>query len=349
MQETLLRMLTNQCSSPTFNFLMYSHPEELDLTTAPGSVIASFAVEHVRSATVIDQTGYIEVRVIGANLQFLTTDAFAQYEEHEIQAVLIIPVTYECTIGSKQGIYRHYLKMTNNHAPRFLQDGYNAVVPLPLPKHFDVTPFMANGAGIMARDIDLINNTVTFSVSENDYLAIESHAVTDDPKQFKAILRLKEQILKMPNELELTVTATDAGVPPKSTQVSVVIEPDLSIVYDDPPVFKQTFLNRTIEKDLLLELELIPGTETHDVQYSVEGSDAQYFTQTVWANNTGLDLKVIDLQDIPKTKSMLNAADNQLALMTVNDMDPSTFESVLKEISHEKDIQLATSIRQAGR
>uniref|UniRef100_A0A182JPT3 Cadherin domain-containing protein n=1 Tax=Anopheles christyi TaxID=43041 RepID=A0A182JPT3_9DIPT len=297
---------TQECTSPTFNFVSYTHPELLDLTIPPGSVIASFPVEHVLSATVVQQPSYIETRVTGTDLQFLTTAAFAQYEEHEIQRVLIFQVSYECTSVTKSGIYRHNLKLANNHAPRFQQDAYEAVVPLPLPKHFDVSPFIANGAGILARDIDLVNNTVTFSITENDYMLIESYPVTNDPKQFKAILRLKEQVLKMPNKLELTVTATDAGVPQKSTQVSVVIEPDLSIVYDDPPEFKETFLNRTIAKDLVLQLELIPGTETKDVQYTVEGTDAAYFTQTVWNNNTGLDLKVIDLQNIPKTKPMLN-------------------------------------------
>ncbi|XP_050072823.1 cadherin-89D-like [Anopheles maculipalpis] len=297
---------TQHCSSPTFSFSSHLHPELLDLTTPPNTVIASFPVENVRSATVQTQDTYVESKIDGTNLQFLTTEAFAQYEEREIQEVIIIEVYYQCSSGSRTGIYRQFLKLANNHAPRFLQESYEALVPLPLPKHFDVSPFIANGDGIMARDIDLKNNTVTFSVSENDYMLIESHSVKDDPKQFKAILRLKEQVLKMPNKLALTVTATDAGVPQKSSQVSVVIEPDLSIVYDDPPEFKETFINKTIEKDLLLQLELIPGTETNDVLYSVDGTDAEFFTQTVWDNNTGIDLKVIDLQVIPKTKAFLN-------------------------------------------
>uniref|UniRef100_A0A182N8A6 Cadherin domain-containing protein n=1 Tax=Anopheles dirus TaxID=7168 RepID=A0A182N8A6_9DIPT len=298
---------TAGCSSPTFDFDFYRHPEELDLTTSPQTVIASFVVENVRSATVDDKASYITVRLVGSELQFLTTEAFAQYEEHETLAFIIVQVSYECTTGpSPAGTYRHHLKLANNHAPRFLQETYEALVPLPLPKHFDVSPFIANGAGVMARDIDLVNNEVTFSIADNDYMIVESLAIPNDPKQFKAILRLKEQVLKMPNKLELTVTATDNGVPTKSSQVSVFIEPDLSIVYDDPPEFKETFVNRTIEKDLLLQLELIPGTETNDVQYTVEGIDAQYFTLVRWANNTGVDLKVNDLQDLPNSKTFLN-------------------------------------------
>ncbi|XP_035907847.1 cadherin-89D-like isoform X1 [Anopheles stephensi] len=252
------------------------------------------------------QGTYVAAKTDGTSLQFLTTEAFARYEEHEIQEVIIIEVYYQCSTGSRTGIYRQFLKLANNHAPRFLQETYEALVPLPLPKHFDVSPFIADGAGIMARDIDLKNNTVTFSLPANDYVLIESYAVKDDPKQFKAVLRFKEQVLKLPNKLELTVTATDAGVPQKSSQVSVVIEPDLSIVYDDPPEFKETFINRTIENGLLLRLELIPGTETSDVLYSVEGTDAEFFTQTVWDNNTGIDLKVVDLQAVPKSKAFLN-------------------------------------------
>uniref|UniRef100_A0A182MGB7 Cadherin domain-containing protein n=1 Tax=Anopheles culicifacies TaxID=139723 RepID=A0A182MGB7_9DIPT len=295
-----------ECSSPTFSFTSHLNTELLDLTTLPHVVIASFPVEHVRSATVQTQDSYIESRLSGTELQFVTTEAFALYEEREIQQVIIIQVFYECTTGLKAGIYRQFLKLANNHAPRFLQEAYEALVPLPLPKNFDLSPYLANGAGIMARDIDLENNTVTFSVSANDYMLIESHAVPDDPKQFKAILRLKEQVLKMPNKLELTVTAVDAGIPQKTSEVSVTIEPDLSIVYDDPPEFKETFINRTIEKDLLLQLELIPGTETSDVQYSVEGTDATFFTVSVWSNNTGIDLKVNNLDTLPNAKAFLN-------------------------------------------
>ncbi|XP_049296498.1 protocadherin gamma-A4-like [Anopheles funestus] len=297
---------SQECSSPTFDFKSYLNPELLDLTTLPNTVIASFSVEYVQSATVQSQPNYIGSRINGTELQFFTTEAFTQYEEREIQQIIIIEVFYQCTSGSKEGLYRQFLKLANNHAPRFLQDSYEALVPLPLPKHFDLSPFLANGDGIMARDIDLINNTVTFSVSTNDYMLIESHAVKDDVKQFKAILRLKEQVLKMPNKLELTVTAVDAGVPPKSSKASVIIEPDLSIVYDDPPEFKETFINRTIEEDLLVQLELIPGTETNDVEYSVEGMDAKFFTQTVWTNNTGIDLRLTNLHTLPEAKTFLN-------------------------------------------
>uniref|UniRef100_A0A182QRQ7 Cadherin domain-containing protein n=1 Tax=Anopheles farauti TaxID=69004 RepID=A0A182QRQ7_9DIPT len=295
------------CASPTFDFDLYYHPEELDLTTPPQTVIASFAVENVRSAAVDDKESYITVKLVGTELQFLTTEAFAQYEERETLVFIIVQVSYECTEGpAPRGTYRHHLKMANNHAPRFLQEAYEALVPLPLPKHFDVSPFIANGTGIMARDIDLINNNVTFSIQDNDYMVIESQDIPNDPKQFKAILRLKEQVLKMPNKLELIVTATDKGVPPKSSQVSVIIEPDLSIVYDDPPEFKETFVNRTIEKDLLLQLDLIPGTETNDVEYTLEGIDAIYFIFKPWANNTGVELQLKDLQDVPATKTFLN-------------------------------------------
>ncbi|XP_052897997.1 uncharacterized protein LOC128304799 [Anopheles moucheti] len=297
---------SQECSSPTFDFKSYLNPELLDLTTRPGSVIASFPVEHVQSATVQSQDNYIETRINGAELQFFTTEAFAQYEEREIQQILIIQVFYQCTSGSVAGLYRQYFKLANNHAPRFLAETYEALVPLPLPKHFDLSPYLGNGVGIMARDIDLINNTVTFSISANDYMLVESSVVKDDLKQFKASLRLKEQVLKMPHKLELTVTAVDAGIPQRSSEVSVIIEPDLSIVYEDPPEFKETFINRTIEQDLLLQLELIPGTETSDVQYSVEGTDAKFFTLAVWTNNTGVDLKVTNLHTLPVAKSFLN-------------------------------------------
>uniref|UniRef100_A0A182IV32 tRNA (guanine(37)-N1)-methyltransferase n=1 Tax=Anopheles atroparvus TaxID=41427 RepID=A0A182IV32_ANOAO len=262
------------CSSQTFDFVNHFNPEELDLSTPPDTVIASFLVENVNAVFLVPAPVYIGARLVGSQLTFFTTANFSQYEEHEVQLVIILQVTYTCATGQKNGIYRQNIKEANNHAPRFLEEAYRALVPLPLPKYFDVSPYLANGAGVMARDIDLVNNTVQFSLSNNDYFTIESHPVTGDVKQFKAILRLREQVLKLANTVELIVTATDRGVPPKASQAIVTIEPDLSIVYDDPPEFKDIFINGTLEKDAVIQLELIPGTETKDVQYTLEGSDS---------------------------------------------------------------------------
>uniref|UniRef100_A0AAG5D5Z1 Cadherin domain-containing protein n=1 Tax=Anopheles atroparvus TaxID=41427 RepID=A0AAG5D5Z1_ANOAO len=294
------------CSSQTFDFVNHFNPEELDLSTPPDTVIASFLVENVNAVFLVPAPVYIGARLVGSQLTFFTTANFSQYEEHEVQLVIILQVTYTCATGQKNGIYRQNIKEANNHAPRFLEEAYRALVPLPLPKYFDVSPYLANGAGVMARDIDLVNNTVQFSLSNNDYFTIESHPVTGDVKQFKAILRLREQVLKLANTVELIVTATDRGVPPKASQAIVTIEPDLSIVYDDPPEFKDIFINGTLEKDAVIQLELIPGTETQDVQYTLEGSDSRYFSLSVWANNSGLDLKLVNLDELPPAKFFLN-------------------------------------------
>ncbi|KFB42209.1 AGAP006122-PA-like protein [Anopheles sinensis] len=301
-----LYVLLLGCSSPTYNFNSHFNPEELDLTTPPDTVIASFTVTDVTAVSMVPEPIYIDVRLVGSELQFLTTAKFAEYEENETQIVLILQLSYTCLTSQRNGLYRQNLKKANNHAPRFLQEAYEALVPLPLPKNFDVSPYLAGGTGIMARDIDLINNTVEFSISDNEYFNIETHPLAEDEKQFKAILRLREQVLKLANTVELIVTATDQGIPPKASQVSVSIQPDLSIVYDDPPEFKDTFVNRTMDPDAIIQLELIPGTETKDIQYTLEGMDREYFTLSVWANNSGMDLKLVNLDTLPSTKSFLN-------------------------------------------
>ncbi|ETN59037.1 hypothetical protein AND_009367 [Anopheles darlingi] len=297
------------CASPSFNFVSHVNPEELDLTTPPGTVVASFPVENVKSVrgyTNDKDTLYLDVRLSGTELQFFTTEHFPKYEEQEILLQILLQAVYTCTSTEKRGIYRQSFKLANNHAPKFLLDNYRAQVPLPLPKNFDISPFLADGKGVGARDIDLVNNSVAFTITDNNYIYVESLPVQDDPKEFKAILRLKDQVLKMPDILTLTVTATDQGVPPKASQVNVVIEPDITIIYDDPPAFKETFVNVTIDKNLLIKLELIPGTKTDDVQYSVDGPDAHYFKRSVWSNNTGLDLELINLEVLPATKGYLN-------------------------------------------
>ncbi|XP_058123456.1 protocadherin Fat 4-like [Anopheles ziemanni] len=297
---------TQGCSSPSYNFNSHVNPEELDLTTPTDTVIASFTVADVTAVSLVPEPIYIDVRLVGSELQFLTTAKFADYEENETQIVLILQLSYTCSTTQRSGLYRQNFKKANNHAPRFLQDAYEALVPLPLPKNFDVSPYLASGTGIMARDIDLINNTVQFTISENEYFNIETHPLAEDEKQFKAVLRLREQVLKLANTVQLIVTATDQGIPPKASQVSVSIQPDLSIVYDDPPEFKDTFVNRTMDPGTIIQLELIPGTETNDIQYTLEGIDREYFTLSVWANNSGLDLQLVNLDTLPSTKSFLN-------------------------------------------
>ncbi|XP_052861519.1 opsin, ultraviolet-sensitive-like isoform X2 [Anopheles cruzii] len=176
---------TQECTSSSFDFANHVNNDELDLTTPPDTVIASFPVEHVRSVTVIVSEAhplYINVRIADRLLEFFTTEHFPQYEEREVQVILLLQMTYGCTTGEKRGLYRQKLKLANNHAPKFLEERYAAQVPLPLPKNFDISPFLADGRGIMARDIDLVNNAVVFGVSENDYVYVESRQVDGDTR-----------------------------------------------------------------------------------------------------------------------------------------------------------------------
>ncbi|XP_050095873.1 protocadherin beta-3-like isoform X2 [Anopheles aquasalis] len=328
------------CASPSFSFVGHVNPEELDLTTLPGTVIASFPVENVRSVRGYasdNDTLYLDVRLSGTELQFFTTEHFPKYEEHEILLAVLLQAVYTCTSTEKRGFYRQSFKLANNHAPKFLADNYRAQVPLPLPKNFDISPFLADGKGVRARDIDLVNNSVIFTVRNNNYIYVESQPVQDDPKEFKAILRFKDQVLKMPDILNLTLTATDQGVPPKASQVNVVIEPDITIIYDDPPMFKETFVNVTIDENLLITLELIPGTKTDDVRYSIEGPDSLFFKHSVWSNNTGLDLELINVEALPATKGYLNI----VAIAQRSELQRAT-SVILITIPHETGPEIPT-------
>ncbi|XP_035791227.1 protocadherin beta-11-like isoform X2 [Anopheles albimanus] len=328
------------CASPSFSFVGHVNPEELDLTTPPGTVVASFPVENVRSVrgyTNDQDTLYLDVRLNGTELQFFTTEHFPKYEEHEILLAVLVQAVYTCTSTEKRGFYRQSFKLANNHAPKFLLDNYRAQVPLPLPKNFDISPFLSDGKGVRARDIDLVNNSVEFTIPYNSYIYVESQPVQDDPKEFKAILRLRDQVLKMPDILNLTLTATDKGVPSKAALVNVVIEPDITIIYDDPPMFKETFVNVTIDKNLLIKLELIPGTKTDDVRYSIDGPDSQYFKLSVWSNNTGLDLELINVETLPATKGYLNV----VAIAERSELQRAT-SVILITIPHENGPEIPT-------
>lgn len=275
-------VLAQDCESPTYTFRTHFNSDsKLELGMEEGTEVARFDVTNTRSAKTYNE--YMEVAVDNDQLVFTVKKKFEEYEKLEHGLTFVMVIEFRCSSGTIGGTYYQSVLEVNKYTPEFSLEVYEATVPLPLPKNFDLSPFLDNSMGITAIDYDLSKNTVEFKLSQNDYLMVESFPVDGSNKQFKAVLRLKEQILKLPGDLELELKAVDQGDPPKTGRARVVIKPDLTIEYNDPPQFKQTFFKEDYipESGNSFVVELVPGTVHEDIQYELVGDDAGYFGLSV--------------------------------------------------------------------
>ncbi|XP_055610792.1 protocadherin gamma-A4-like [Uranotaenia lowii] len=268
------------CQSDTYKFTSYVNPQELNLTTPGETVFLKFNVTNTKSVEKKDKNSYLDVVVQNDELIFKTSKQFEDYEKNEVDARIFLHLKFVCNDGEITGTFYQNVLLANNHAPKFTMETYQAVVPLPLPKGFDLTPFVDEGRGVVVEDYDLINNTVNFEISLNDFIRVEM--VKLSTKKFQAVLKLKEQVLRLKEDLEVEVTGTDEGIPPKSGKAKVVIKPDLTIEYYDPPMFKNTFFRGDYNvAGNFFDCELIPATVHEEVQFSVIGEDKQFFEISV--------------------------------------------------------------------
>uniref|UniRef100_A0A1W7R529 Cadherin domain-containing protein n=1 Tax=Aedes albopictus TaxID=7160 RepID=A0A1W7R529_AEDAL len=298
-------VLCQDCHSDTFDFRRYHNESHfLDLATKPNEVIAKFTVSNTRSANTTN--AYINVAVEGDQLVFSTTDKFPNYEKSEVETRIQLVITYGCTTGSIAGRYYQDLLERNNYAPEFSRSQYDVTVPLPLPKDFDLSPFVDDGKGVVAVDYDLVNNTVVFTLGENPYLRVQSVKVSD--KVFRGVLRLKEQVLKLPDVVEVEIVGTDQGVPAKNSSAKLVITPDLTIEYNDPPAFKKTFISEDYGADggNTVVVELVPGTAHEEVEYTLLGEDVKFFRMSVQEDKTKATVVVNNESTLPRDKFFLS-------------------------------------------
>ncbi|EDS44798.1 conserved hypothetical protein [Culex quinquefasciatus] len=275
------------CQSPTYNFRTHSNLDtKLELGLQEGVEVGRYAVTNTKSATTANE--YLEVTVDNDQLVFTVKKQFEEYEKREHGLKFAMVIQFNCNSGTISGTYYQDILEVNKYTPEFSLNVYEATVPLPLPKNFDLTPFLDGSKGIRAADYDLSGNTVEFKLASNDYLQVESLPVEGSSKQFKAVLKLKEQILKLPGDIELELEGTDQGDPPRTGRSRVVIKPDLTIEYNDPPAFKRTFFHEDFNPELgnSFVVELVPGTAHADVRYKLVGDDAEYFALSVVEDKT---------------------------------------------------------------
>lgn len=98
---------------------------------------------------------------------------------------------------------------TNNHDPEFLNAPYTYNLAMPFPKDFRLDLLES----ISARDIDLTNNNITFTVDPDDAVSQAFHAswLSEDITSLKnrhfASLKTKT-ILHLPDDITFRIYAT---------------------------------------------------------------------------------------------------------------------------------------------
>ncbi|XP_055534562.1 protocadherin Fat 1-like isoform X2 [Wyeomyia smithii] len=300
-------LAAHNCESDTYDFWQYYNPShKLDLKAPTGFTIAEFEVRNLQSVDYSNK--YLDIKVENDRLVFRTTAEFEKYDKQESSTRIALQIEYKCSVGKTVGAYFQDILEANNYDPEFTRSVYEVTVPLPLPKNFDLTPYIDGGQGIVATDYDLVGNTVTFSLESNKYLRIESVPVSNSLKQFRGVVRLQDQILKLADNIELEVRAEDKGVPPRSSTARLVIRPDATVVYNDPPTFKRSFIREDYEpnSENSIVLELIQGTEHEDLEYVLMGDDKEYFELSVGVAKNNATLSMKSEPKPPKGKFFMN-------------------------------------------
>lgn len=143
---------------------------------------------------------------------------------------------------------------------------------------------------VSALDIDLFNTQVTFSSLDSDYFDVGTSVTTsDNGRRFYATLTTKNQILEINNEIRFTITATDSGTPPKTSNTIVVMSGDPAVVFLESPEFvKNIYTGRLLNTNVLEFTEILSittTTVTDDISITIIGEDQQFFEYTNVAVN----------------------------------------------------------------
>ncbi|XP_050073217.1 uncharacterized protein LOC126561281 [Anopheles maculipalpis] len=301
------------CSSPTLSFgPTFPIGPEISATVGAGYTLAEHDVSNVASvsvsATAANLPVYIDAVLANGKLTIRTNQQFTNYEKQEDTLFFLQLIVYSCASGSSgEMTFRQFIKEENNHAPLFSQTIYNIVVPLPLPREFNIQQFIDSGKGVVANDYDITKNKVSFSIAENDYFTVET-ASGSSRTQFIANLITKQTLTKIQPPISLQITAVDEGTPPKTSQATLNIEGDPVISFIPPPEFEQN-LYRTSFKigDTFtpVRLGMVPDTYDSTVGFETSGEDVDYFTVTSPADKSSVTVTLRSDKPIDEEKKLL--------------------------------------------
>lgn len=113
----------------------------LDIATE----IASHEVQNVENVLVSALDGavlYISTTYVDGKLTINTTESFRDYATKETSQTLLSQFAFTCKTGSRNIRYHVPLREENLYAPTFTRAEYEIVLPLPLPRAFDLMQYI---------------------------------------------------------------------------------------------------------------------------------------------------------------------------------------------------------------
>lgn len=324
------------CTSPTFNFSLPSIVlgEQISILDV-AKEIASYDVQNVQNveAKVADSTLYLSATIQNDRLVISTTESFGDYATKETSSVLFCLLDFTCTTGKKTIRFQVQVKEENLYTPTFSQQEYEIVLPLPLPRAFDLMQYIDDGKGVTATDNDLTKNKITFALADNDYFSVESVATTSQ-KQFLARLSTKATLTRIDEGLTIQISGTDEGTEPRTGTALLKFSGDPTVIYIEPPVFQNSLYKYTYKRgDTFVPIEITLQADTFDssVTFQLGGEDAAWFSITSNDDYGGASVTLLPEVVIPETKSFVSVI--VTASRTNAEMDGRT--AVVVEIEPE--------------
>ncbi|XP_032511351.2 uncharacterized protein LOC116765839 isoform X2 [Danaus plexippus] len=237
---------------------------------------------------------YLDIFLNNSLLTIGTNDNFANYEEVETETTMRYTVNLGCTSGSRLSfVLIINIRDTNNNNPIFLQPEYEFNIVLPVPPGFMVTNCEND---IVVRDIDLTTRRIDFKLNGSDLFEISYDPSSKVPKEFKSILRTTTLIRYIPEQITLTLTATDVDEtsdPARSNTTTVIIKADNQFQFPDEPIFSQPFYLASYEREsdfVLQDTIYLEQGYDDQVKFSFESDFSEYFNMIVDGNKVQFNM-----------------------------------------------------------
>ncbi|XP_046752853.1 mucin-22-like isoform X2 [Diprion similis] len=222
----------------SFGFVL----DAIDDTSESGTVLLNMTASSITSINTIvadSDSGYFYMQPVLENGQFIVTltDYFSQYEELESTSTMLVTITFTCSVNSRSLEIYQPITDTNNNYPEFQDAPYTYELPMPFPSGFSVQLF----GTISAKDIDLTNTNISFTLNSSDSNANGFSASwlsqdTSDTKLHYAQL-LTTALLNIEEDVTFKIYATDTGTPALTSETSITISVDEENSTPSSPIF----------------------------------------------------------------------------------------------------------------
>ncbi|XP_044013416.1 cadherin-8-like isoform X2 [Aphidius gifuensis] len=307
--------------------------DKIEDTSPVNKSVLKLSVENVKSiqsksTSSASQLFFLEANLTSELFELTLTDDFLNYEEYEEFLLPIID--------------------TNNNDPKFINAPYTYELSMPFPKGLSLDLL----GKISARDIDLTNSKIIFSLDKNDdksngFKAEWSSTDSVDKKLHYANL-LTTFVINISENLTFNIFATDTGNPPRTTHTTVTITIDKlnSIIKFGSPIYTGNYSTLDLENNHEEELKFNEGDITlssgidENIKFTFEVNPAKY--QDNFQLKSSNDYSKV--QVILK-KKLQYIIEESILILTINARKPGTEAStiVITKLSDDSMINLDNS------